>query len=97
MRLVALVALVALALPDPGHAAKPKPPLCAAGSFAVEEASSPLVPGGAAVPDALVLGEDGTLSVASGCPAIAAKQKRATKGNKLSSRWTKKKGLAPVP
>jgi len=59
----------------------------------VAEASSPLVPGGAAVPDELVLGDDGTLGVASGCPAVSAKQKAAKKGNKLAAKWTKKKGL----
>jgi hypothetical protein len=70
-----------------------KPPPCAAGRFVVEAAASPLVPGGAAVPDELVLGEDGTLSLASGCPAVAAKQKGSKKGNKLAAKWTKKQGL----
>jgi len=40
-----------------------------------------------------VLGADGSLALASGCPAVAAKQKGAKKGNKLSAKWTKKKGL----
>jgi hypothetical protein len=93
MRLgLGIAALLALALAAPAALAA-KPPPCEAGHFVVEAAASPLVPGGSAVPDALVLGEDGTLSLASGCPAVAAKQKGSKKGNKLAAKWTKKKGL----
>lgn len=82
MRLaIGIAALLALGLAAPAaRAAKPKPPLCAPGLFVVEEAASPLVPGGAAVPDALTLGEDATLALASGCPAVAAKQKGSKRG-----------------
>jgi hypothetical protein len=95
MRLgIGIAALLALALAAPAaRAAKPKPPLCAPGRFVVEAAASPLVPGGAAVPDELTLGQDRTLALASGCPAVAAKQKGARKGNELTAKWTRKKGV----
>ncbi len=86
--------LLALALAAPAaQAAKPKPPPCEAGRFVVEEAASPLVPGGAAIPDEVILADDGSLALSSGCPAVAAKQKGSKKGNRLSAKWTKKKGL----
>jgi hypothetical protein len=91
---IGLATLLALALGTPeAHAARPKPPPCDAGRFLVEEAASPLVPGATTVPDEITLGADGSVTLASGCPAVAAKQKGAKKGNKLSAKWTKKKGL----
>ena len=93
MRTVALAAIAVVVSATPALGAKRKPPPCGAGSFLVEEAASPLVPGGAAIPDQLVLGEDGSLAVASGCPATAAKQKPSKRGHKLSAKWTKKTAL----
>jgi hypothetical protein len=58
----------------------------------VDAGASPLVPGGAA-PDLLVVGDDGALSIASGCPEIAGKLRSSRKGTKLTGKWTSKTGL----
>jgi hypothetical protein len=82
---------LALGLGD-GRARAAKPPLCGGGVLEVDAAASPLVPGGAA-PDLLRLGDDGVLSIASGCPEIAGKLRSTRKGTKLTGKWTKRTGL----
>ncbi len=87
-----LSALAIVALAASAHAARARPPLCEPGTFVVEEATSPLVPGGGAVPDRIVLASDGSLAIESGCPAAPAKQKAGRRGNAISAKWTAKSG-----
>ncbi len=89
-RLLGVAALVFATGALPARGAKP--PLCPGGVFEVEAAAGPLVPAGA-VPDLLHVGDDGAVSIASGCPEIAGKLRAARRGTKLSARWTAKKGL----
>jgi hypothetical protein len=81
-----LSALAILALATSAHAARARPPLCEPGTFVVEEAASPLVPGGGAVPDRIVLASDGSLAIESGCLAAPAKQKAGKRGNAISAK-----------
>jgi hypothetical protein len=83
-------ALAAALLAAPALAAKPA--LCPGGAYQVEEAAGPLVPGGAA-PDLLQIGDDGAVSIASGCPEVAGKLKATKKGTTLRAKWSRKKGL----
>jgi hypothetical protein len=89
---LALLLTAALAL-GTGPAAAAKAPPCSGGIFEVDAAASPLVPGGSAVPDRLVVGDDGAVSIESGCPEILGKLKSSRKGTRLSAKWTARKGL----
>ena len=85
MRYEAVVAAgfaVLLALGPAAASKPPKPAACPGGRFPVSGAS--LVPGGDA--DAIVI--DATqVSIASGCPATAAKRKLTRQGTVLTTRW----------
>jgi hypothetical protein len=88
-----LLPLAALALAlSPERAPAAKPPVCPGGVFEVDATAGPLVPGGA-VPDLLVVGDDGAVSVASGCPEIAGKLRATRKGTRIAAKWTRKRGL----
>ena len=83
----------ALALAPLGaRALAAKAPPCSGGTFLVEAAASPLVPGGA-TPDLVSVGDDGATSIASGCPLVPGKLAARRGGTKLRARWTAKSGL----
>lgn len=77
----------------PALGTKPKPPPCPGGDFEVDPAASPLLAAGLPlVPDRVVVGNDGTVSIASGCPAVPARLKASAKGSSLSAKWDRKQG-----
>ena len=76
---------------SPAHA-RPRPPACEPGTFVLTDAEG-LVPGGTASPDVIVVGTDGSVATASGCPQVAGKLSAGRRGSRLSSKWTRKTGL----
>lgn len=75
-----------------GTAFAAAPALCPSGVFQVEAAASPLVPGGN-VPDRVTVGDDGAISIESGCPPVPGKRKPSKKGTKLKAKWAPKTAL----
>lgn len=77
----------------PALTTRPRPPLCPGGDFRVEPAASPLLVGGLVrVPDRISVGDDATVSIASGCPAVPARLKASSKGTSLAAKWDRKTG-----
>jgi probable HAF family extracellular repeat protein len=85
------------AAPAADAARAPKPPLCPPGRYLV--AGEALIPGATPPLEVVEIAEDGTLAIASGCPAVAGKRKPTRKGTKLTARWAKDAcpGLAGKP
>ena len=86
---LALVPLLGGASPAHGRT---RPPACEPGTFVLTEAEG-LLPGSSASPDAIVVGMDGSVATASGCPLVAGKLKAGGRGSRLSAKWTRKNGL----
>lgn len=77
--------LVVAGIVGPARAVEPP---CEGGVFVVEEAASPLVPGGnPTVRDAVVIGADGQISIASGCPPVEGKVKGKKRFTKIRGKW----------
>jgi hypothetical protein len=91
LALALALALAPLLGGAPAHG-RPRPPACEPGTFVLTETGS-LVPGGAASPDAIVVGADGSVATASGCPGVAGKLAAGRRGSRLSAKWTRKQGL----
>lgn len=70
-------------------AKRPKPEPCAGGRFLV--AGDPLLPGGTATPDAVIVGD--TASIASGCAPVRVRVKATKKGTRLTAKWKSCTGI----
>jgi hypothetical protein len=72
--------------------ARPRPPACEPGTFVLTEAVA-LLPGSPAAPDTIVVGTDGSVATASGCPGVAGRLKAGRRGSRLAAKWTRKLGF----
>jgi hypothetical protein len=62
---------------------------CPPGRYLLAAGEDPLVAVEAVTPDAVVVGDDGTVAIASGCPPAVARLKTTRKGTRVKARWAK--------